>query len=372
MDFLRKHAQKLGSEVSKQQAAVMGKFAAPKEGSNAVVTDEAELQRHQQLERLNASTTNTKHFQKDIVKGVDGLVASGAKYSEIGARLGDDCRKYAVEGPAPNSTLARAALHYSNGRVNVEKERESFHRALATTVGDPLKAMISGAPLEDARHLYRRYEKLRDEAVQTAGSVQRRSDRASAGGSADDASKKLREAEQKMQDLTAAMAVLGKEAASSLISVETQQQRVTLQRLIDAVRSEKEYHATCASLLDQVYSQIMAERQKGDSAPPTPSGDAEASFHGDSSGGAGKPSGSQKALYFLAEAMHAFQAESDSELSLQIGDFVVVRQVSDSGWSEGECKGRAGWFPTAYVEQRQRVPINKVVESGQNVAVHNA
>jgi hypothetical protein len=47
-------------------------------------------------------------------------------------------------------------------------------------------------------------------------------------------------------------------------------------------------------------------------------------------------------------------------------------QVSDSGWSEGECKGRAGWFPTAYVEQRQRVPISKVVESGQNVAVHNA
>lgn len=38
----------------------MGKFAAPKEGGNAVVTDEAELQRHQQLERLNASTTNTK------------------------------------------------------------------------------------------------------------------------------------------------------------------------------------------------------------------------------------------------------------------------------------------------------------------------
>lgn len=45
----------------------------------------------------------------------------------------------------------------------------------------------------------------------------------------------------------------------------------------------------------------MAERQKGDSAPPTPSGDADASFHSDSSGGAGKPSGSQKSLYFLAE-----------------------------------------------------------------------
>lgn len=88
-----------------------------------------------------------------------------------------------------------------------------------------------------------------------AGSVQRRSERATQG-SADDASKKLREAEQKMQDLTAAMAVLGKEAASSLISVETQQQRVTLQRLIDAVRSEKEYHARSAELLEQVYMQV--------------------------------------------------------------------------------------------------------------------
>jgi hypothetical protein len=43
-----------------QMQAVMGKFAAPKEGSNSVITDEAELQRHQQLEKLNASTTNTK------------------------------------------------------------------------------------------------------------------------------------------------------------------------------------------------------------------------------------------------------------------------------------------------------------------------
>lgn len=78
--------------------------------------------------------SGAQHFQKDIVKGIDGLVLHGTKYSEVGTKLADDCRRYAVEGPAPNSTLARAALHYSNGRVSIEKERESFHRALATTV----------------------------------------------------------------------------------------------------------------------------------------------------------------------------------------------------------------------------------------------
>lgn len=31
-------------------------------------------------------------------------------------------------------------------------------------------------------------------------------------------------------------------------------------------------------------------------------------------------------------------------------------QVTQSGWSEGECKGKAGWFPSEYVEKRQRVP----------------
>lgn len=33
-------------------------------------------------------------------------------------------------------------------------------------------------------------------------------------------------------------------------------------------------------------------------------------------------------------------------------------QVSPSGWSEGECRGKAGWFPSAYVEKRQRIPTS--------------
>lgn len=35
---------------------------------------------------------------------------------------------------------------------------------------------------------------------------------------------------------------------------------------------------------------------------------------------------------------------------------IFANQVSPSGWSEGECKGKAGWFPSAYVENRQRIP----------------
>ena len=42
----------------------------------------------------------------------------------------------------------------------------------------------------------------------------------------------------------------------------------------------------------------------------------------------------------------------------------IFMQVSPSGWSEGECKGRAGWFPSSYVEKRQRIPtMNTVPEA---------
>lgn len=46
---------------------------------------------------------------------------------------------------------------------------------------------------------------------------------------------KLQVAEQKMGELLSAMAILGKEAAAAMTSVEAQQQRQTLQRLISMV-----------------------------------------------------------------------------------------------------------------------------------------
>lgn len=46
---------------------------------------------------------------------------------------------------------------------------------------------------------------------------------------------KLHAAEYKMQELKANMAVLGKEAAAAMAAVESQQQRLTFQRLVSLV-----------------------------------------------------------------------------------------------------------------------------------------
>jgi hypothetical protein len=37
-------------------------------------------------------------------------------------------------------------------------------------------------------------------------------------------------------------------------------------------------------------------------------------------------------------------------------------QVTNNGWAEGECKGKAGWFPFGYIERRERVLASKVAE----------
>lgn len=42
--------------------------------------------------------------------------------------------------------------------------------------------------------------------------------------------------------------------------------------------------------------------------------------------------------------------------------FTMLYQVSNNGWAEGECKGKAGWFPFGYVERRERVLASKVAE----------
>lgn len=40
----------------------------------------------------------------------------------------------------------------------------------------------------------------------------------------------------------------------------------------------------------------------------------------------------------------------------------MLIQVVSSGWAEGECKGKAGWFPYDYIERRDRVLATKVIE----------
>ncbi|KAH9753711.1 hypothetical protein KPL71_015177 [Citrus sinensis] len=66
------------------------------------------------------------------------------------------------------------------------------------------------------------------------------------------------------------------------------------------------------------------------------------------------------------QVIHPFDAQANGELSLLIDDYVVVRQVARTGWLEGECKGQAGWFPSAYIERREKAPASKISEANSS------
>ncbi|XP_053360242.1 vinexin isoform X2 [Clarias gariepinus] len=80
-----------------------------------------------------------------------------------------------------------------------------------------------------------------------------------------------------------------------------------------------------------------------------------------------------------ARAKFDFQAQSPKELTLQKGDVVYIHRQIDGNWYEGEHHGRAGIFPTSYVEiippTEKPVPIKspsvQVLEYGEAVALFN-
>ena len=83
---------------------------------------------------------------------------------------------------------------------------------------------------------------------------------------------------------------------------------------------------------------------------------------------ASPPHSQSKAIKLNIErvrAMHAFNAQSDDELSLEKGDVVTVMKKIDEGWWIGVLNGRTGMFPANYVESTsqeksaQRKPIAK-------------
>ncbi|XP_027087730.1 SH3 domain-containing protein 3-like [Coffea arabica] len=341
MDALRKQASKLREQVAKQQQAVIKQFSGSGyESSDVMVIDEVEMQRHQQLEKLYRSTRAGRDFQKEIVKAAETFTAIGYKHIEAGNKLSEDCCKYGVEN-GHDEILGKAATIYGDACKHVEKEQEDLNRMLFSEVLEPLRAMTTGSPLEEARHLAQRYSRMRQEAETQAAEVSRRQARVREAPIPENVAK-LHAAEARMQELRANMAVLGKEAATALSSVEAQQQRLTFQRLVAMVEGEKIYYERIAAILGQIEAELVSDKQRKEAAPPVIAPDH----------------GSEKTKYFLAEARHAFDAETEKELSLAVGDFIVVRQVSPSGWSEGECRGKAGWFPSSYVERRHRIPTD--------------
>ncbi|KAL1309019.1 hypothetical protein HN51_051685 [Arachis hypogaea] len=369
MEAIRKQASKLREQVARQQQAVLKQFGGGGYGgSDNMVTDEVELQQHQKLEKLYISTRAGKHYQRDIVRGVEGYIVTGSKQVEIGAKLSEDSRKYGSENNCTSgNTLSRAALSYSHAHAQMEKERGNLLKALTTQVAEPLRAMVMGAPLEDARHLAQRYDRMRQEAEAQAIEVSKRQARVRETPGNAESAMKLEAAETKLQDLKSNMTILGKEAAAALTAVEAQQQRLTLQRLIAMVEAERAYHQRVLQILDQLEGEMISERQRIE-APPTPSVDnsmAPPPSYEEVNGvyASQTHNGMTDSMgYFLGEVLFPYHAESEVELNLSIGDFIVVRKVTNNGWAEGECKGKAGWFPFDYIERRDRVLASKVAE----------
>lgn len=62
----------------------------------------------------------------------------------------------------------------------------------------------------------------------------------------------------------------------------------------------------------------------------------------------------EKHISTLKEFMHA------SITDLRHIMVSCFHQVAPHGWSEGECNGEAGWFPSAYVERQDKAPSSKI------------
>jgi hypothetical protein len=108
-----------------------------------------------------------QHFQRDVVRGVEGYIVTGSKQVEIGGlvkvlklfvvfyiefqegivvfytnllcstgtRFSEDSRKYGAENTCTSgNTLSKAAVNYANARAQMEKERGNLLKALGTQV----------------------------------------------------------------------------------------------------------------------------------------------------------------------------------------------------------------------------------------------
>ncbi|XP_024175163.1 SH3 domain-containing protein 2 isoform X1 [Rosa chinensis] len=404
MESIRKQACKLREQVAKQQQAVLKRLGSL--SNEAVMVDEAEILCHQQLHDLYTSTRAAKHFQRSIVRGVEAFISISLKQMEIVRKLAEDCCKYGAENQNTSTPLVRASTYFGTSHDSIEEERETFLRILGEQwnllslwatqtevasrhlinplnlsdggtnsglldndnrlyqmnqlsfykVYEPLRAQLTGSPLEDARHLTHRYDKLRQEVEAQVAEVLRRRLKSKASGSSE-SSLKLQNTEARLTELKSTAVALGREATSAMLSVEAQQQQMTFQKLLTMVDAERSYHQHALAILEKLHSEMILEK-----LPQEFSLESE-TVHPNASS---KRSDDHEQLtqdgnFFIARAIHPFDAQADGELNLSIDDYVVVREVGPNGWSEGECKGKAGWFPSAYIERHEKAPVSKLL-----------
>jgi len=59
----------------------------------------------------------------------------------------------------------------------------------------------------------------------------------------------------------------------------------------------------------------------------------------------------------LGHKVHAikdYDAQDDVELSFKKNDIINLKGSDDAGWSQGELRGKVGWFPTATIEETEK------------------
>ncbi|KAK3034919.1 hypothetical protein RJ639_034161 [Escallonia herrerae] len=338
-------------------------------GQEALMWNDAELQSYQELNTLYSSTRAAKHFQRDIVRNVEGYISATKKQMEIVRKLAEDCRMYGTENQSDGSPLARAALHFGASRGTLVAEKETLVGILSEKVSEPLRASITGAPLEDARHLTRRCERLRHEVEVQAAEVMRRQSKCNDPFA--ESAMKLKNAEAKLMELRSSLVALERETTDAMSDVEDLQQRTTFQRLLAMVDAERSFHRNSIAVLEDLHSKIILEMQVSDSSLQSATSERDVHVppvHEDITSvvSDGQRSGTWSDNYAVAKVrpsksliIHSFDAQADGELSLAVDDYVVVRQVASNGWSEGERMGKAGWFPSAYVEIQEKAPGSK-------------
>ncbi|KAG5069532.1 hypothetical protein AAZX31_01G138000 [Glycine max] len=362
MDAIRKQASKLREQVARQQQAILRQLG--QISNEPLMTDESEIECLQQLQKLYTSTKTAKHFQRHIVRAIEGFISVSSKQMEIVRRMARDCCKYGTENLGSSYPLARASLQFGNTYDTMENERETLLGILGDQISEPLRAQITGAPLEDARHLTHRYDKLHQEVEAQAAEVLRRRSKLRNSSVSAESAVRLQNAETRLKELKSALAALGREATAAMLSVEEQQQQMTLQSLRTMVDAERSYHQHVLVILEKLYTEIIEERQpkEATSFPLPKDGYNQPADENANSNGIDYKHNSQTGTYFFAKVIHPFDAQAEGELSLSVDDFVVVRQVGPNGWSEGECKGNAGWFPSAYVQRQDMIPASKITE----------
>ncbi|XVF52193.1 hypothetical protein PTKIN_Ptkin04bG0245000 [Pterospermum kingtungense] len=328
MEAIKKQATKLREQVAKQQQAVLrhlGHFS-----NEDITVDEAELQCHQKLQDLYSSTKAAKHLQRNIVRGIEGFIATSSKLIEIASKLADDCCKYGAENQNTGSSLERASLHFGKAHKSMEDERETLLGILGEQVSEPLRGLITGAPLEDARHLTHRYDRLRQEVESQAADVLRRRSKTRESDISAESYMKLKQSEARLTELKSSMMVLGREATAAMLSVEDQQQKITFQRLLAMVDAEKSYHQRVLAILEKLYDEMILEEQMNESLNSlTLQSEVNVALEHDNtkSNTSEAQENNQSDVYFIAKVVHPFDAQADGELSLAVGDYVVVRQV---------------------------------------------